>query len=222
MNRIAIVLTLAGTACAVEQAPNALGAEERAAGFVLLFDGASLAGWRTAHPEKYRVEEGCLVADGTKGRSMLYHVGADGEARFRDFELRMQVRTDPKANSGIYFRTEEQPQGRFPEKQGYEAQIATTHGNPHATGSLYHVVRVAKPPVRDEVWFDYTVTVNGRRIVLALDGATVVDYTEPEDKPTRLTGDRIGLQCHEPGIVRFRSIRIRPLAATAPPAETAK
>lgn len=51
-----------------------------------------------------------------------------------------------------------------------------------------------------------------RDFELMVDGRPVVDYTEPSDAPTRLTGGTIALQGHDPGSeVHYRNIRIRPL-----------
>jgi hypothetical protein len=59
-----------------------------------------------------------------------------------------------------------------------------------------------------------------REITLIVNGETIVDHTEPEDPPQadatrdrRLSHGTIALQAHDPGsIVRYRNIRIKPLA----------
>ena len=53
----------------------------------------------------------------------------------------------------------------------------------------------------------------GRRVQVMLDGRQVVDYTEPEGAPTRLTGGTIALQGHDPeSEVHYKNIMIKPLA----------
>jgi hypothetical protein len=56
-------------------------------------------------------------------------------------------------------------------------------------------------------------TVRGRHIQVMVDDRQTVDYTEPADSATRLTGGTIALQGHDPGSeVHYRSVMIRPLA----------
>jgi hypothetical protein len=63
------------------------------------------------------------------------------------------------------------------------------------------------------------ITVRGKRIVVKVDGKTIVDYTEPDDiKPARggfdrrLTSGTFALQAHDPGSkVHFRRIAVKPL-----------
>jgi hypothetical protein len=190
--------------------PNALTDEEKAAGFVLLFDGKGLDGWTPQGKDFFRVADGKIIADGTKGRSMLFYSGDVAQHHFTDFEFRCQVYCHGGSNSGIYFHTKAVEKG-FPDAFGYEAQIANTHKNAQKTGSLYKVRQVNPSPVKDNEWFDYGVIVRGRRIVIRTNGKEVVDYTEPDNK-RRLMGGTIGIQCHDPAVVEFRSIRLRVLA----------
>lgn len=180
---VAAVVGLAVRA-AGEPGPNELTEDEAKDGFVLLFNGKNLDGWKAQSDKHFRVEEGKIIVDGTKGRSMLYYVGPDKKASFRDFELRLQVLTHKGANSGVYFRTKWQDRG-YPDRYGYEAQIANTHKNPRKTGSLYKVKTVSDPPTKDDEWFDYHIIVKGREIAIKLNGKTVVEYTEPDDEKKR-------------------------------------
>ena len=52
----------------------------------------------------------------------------------------------------------------------------------------------------------------GRRVQVWVDSRQTVDYTEPADSKTRLTGGTIALQGHDPASeVHYKNIRIRPL-----------
>lgn len=73
-------------------------------------------------------------------------------------------------------------------------------------------------PVEDGVWFTQHITVQGKRIVVRVDGQVVTDYTE---KPTDQRGPRrqgrwlsqgtFAIQGHDPGSrVRYRQIWVRP------------
>lgn len=190
-------------------------------GFVELFNGKDLSGWTPSpdNPESFAVKDGVLVVKGD--RCHLYYTGEVADANFKNFEIKVRAKTFPKANSGIYFHTAFQEEG-WPEK-GYECQVNSTHKDPKKTGSLYGVRNILvladgqKPPKggeheeREEApstdgeWFDYHIKVQGKRIVLKVNGETTVDYTEPEGGPgdKRFKGRKLdegtfAIQAHDP------------------------
>jgi len=188
-----------------------LAAEE---GFVELFDGTSLAGWKASeNPDSWKVVDGKLVCKGP--RSHLFFLGADPEnpAAFKNFHLKAEVLTKPKANSGIYFHTRYQEEG-WP-SQGHEAQVNNTSGDPVRTGSLYNVVKNLEAPARDDEWFTEEVIVEGNRIVIKVDGKTIVDHVEDTaaiKDGRKLSSGTFALQAHDPGSeVHYRSIRVKRL-----------
>lgn len=88
-------------------------------GFVDLFNGKDLTGWRVnENPQSFSVQDGAIVAHGP--RSHAFYTGPFQNHLFKDFELKVDVMTVPKANGGIYFQTEFQDSG-WPLK-GFEAQ----------------------------------------------------------------------------------------------------
>ena len=101
---------------------------------IILFNGSSLAGWKSSEEgsSTFRVHEGMLQVRG--GRAHLFYDGPDGTATFKNFEFTAQVRTRKHANSGIYFHTRYQPSG-WP-SAGYEAQVNATHEDRKKTGGL--------------------------------------------------------------------------------------
>jgi len=177
-------------------------------GWVPLFDGRTLTGWRASeHPPTFRVVNGEIVVHGP--RAHLFYDGPVLEHQFRDFELRAEVLTRPGANSGIYLRTAFQP-ADWP-AQGYEVQVNNSHTDWRRTGSLYAVQDV-REGVRDDAWFTVRAIVRGRRVQVMVNDRQTVDYTEPADSATRLTGGTIALQGHDPeSEVRYRNIMVRPL-----------
>lgn len=200
--------------------PNQLDDEERRQGFKLLFNGRDLDGWKSTRDDYFSVRNGAIVSDGIKRRAMLYYVGDDkGDPGFSDFELRLQVRVSRGANSGIYFRTKPmENQTGFPDEYGYEAQIAISHRNPNKVGSLMATtnprwsVKAPTAAVRETEWFDYSIIADGRTIELKVNDKTTARQTEDAELLRRRKyGGYIGLQGHEPGVVEFRSIRIRQL-----------
>ena len=187
------------------------------AGFIALFDGKSLDGWRASeHKDSCKVEDGVIVVGGGE-RSHLFYEGPVGNHDFKNFVLRLQAKTEPKSNSGVYFHTEYQ-ETDWPAK-GYEAQVNNSQEDPRRTGSLYAVVDQEETPVKDGEWFDYEITVQGKQITLKINGETVVDYTEPENPPQpdstrdrRLSHGTIALQAHDPGsTVLYRNIKVKRL-----------
>ncbi|HLP75836.1 MAG TPA: DUF1080 domain-containing protein, partial [Candidatus Paceibacterota bacterium] len=102
-------------------------------GFVSLFDGKTFAGWKTAteNTNTWRIEDGALVTRGN--RCHLFYVG-DGKP-FKDFELKVDVMTEPHSNGGIYFHTKYQETG-WP-INGFESQVNVSHSDWKKTGSLY-------------------------------------------------------------------------------------
>ncbi len=174
---------------------------------IQLFDGKSLAGWKatTTAPEgTFKAVDGMLQIRGGKA-DHLFYVGADGKATFTNFDFKAKVKTYEKANSGIYFHTQYQEKS-WP-KLGFECQVNATHTDKKKTGGLYAVRDVMDiPAAPDNVWFEYHIRVEGKRIQIWIDGKQTVDFTQPEDwvPPKGMDGRRIGsgtfaLQAHDPG-----------------------
>ena len=175
-----------------------------------LFNGTDLTGWRIGeNPDSFSVQDGLMVADGP--RAHAFYVGPDGAASFKDFVFETEVFTTYGANSGIYFHTHYQSED-WP-STGYEAQINQTHEDPKKTGGLYGVQDNYAAVAQDYEWFDYQITVSGKRIVLKIDGRTITDYTEPNDldRPWRQLGQgTFAIQAHDPWRpVYFRNMRVQ-------------
>lgn len=186
-------------------------------GFISLFDGKTLDGWKNnEHEEAVRVEDGAMVVGGSE-RSHIFYDGPVENHDFKDFELKLEVMTTPGSNSGVYVHTKYEDEG-WP-SQGYECQVNNSQEDWRRTGSLYAIEDVRETKAKDNEWFDYDITVRGKTITIKVNGETTVEYTEPEDvqRPAEMQGRKfssgtIALQAHDPGsIVRYRNIRIKPL-----------
>ena len=158
--------------------------EKSADGFVSLFDGKTLDGWKANEEDKekkiFSVQDGELVVKG--GRAHLFYQGKDGKATFTNFVYKAKVLTKPNANSGLYIHTEYQASD-WP-KKGYECQVNNSFDkDPRKTGSLYAVLDFKEKIVPDNEWFDYEVTVEGKHIVIKINGKVTADYTEKEGDP---------------------------------------
>jgi hypothetical protein len=217
--RLALAFTLASTfwqPAAFGADMNTLSAAEKAAGWQLLFDGQSLEGWRASDaPGTFSARDGMIIVHGP--RSHLFYVGPVANHDFRNFELKVDLMTFPKANSGVYFHTQWQDKG-WPGK-GYEVQVNNSHSDTSRTGGLWGIVDYEKVPVPDGQWLTLTTRVEGKHVQTWIDSQLIVDYTE-EPNPKRpegleqrlLASGTFALQGHDPGSeVHYRNIRVRVL-----------
>jgi hypothetical protein len=188
-------------------------------GWISLFNGKDLTGWKVGgNVASFSVQDGAIVSNGPTAHC-FYDGGVHGH-NFTDFELQVDVLTEPAANGGVYFDTEFQERG-FPAK-GFEVQVNNTHADPIKSGSLYHVVDLSaddiKGLVKDGEWFTEDILVQGKTVTIKLNGKQVVRWTQPEDwagtrdfAQRRIgAGGTIALQCHDPrSIVHYKNIRIK-------------
>ncbi len=190
----------------------ALTATAAAGDWTDMFDGKTLEGWKvnSENPETFSVEDGAIKVFGP--RTHLFY-GADGNAKFKDFEFECEVKTTKGSNAGIFFHTAYQDSG-WP-AVGYEAQVNATHGDWRKTASIYSFKDVKEAPHRDDEWFTYNIKVQGKKVTVTVDGKVVNEYTEPDDhkeKTKRFGEGTIALQGHDPkSLVYFRKLRIRKL-----------
>ena len=189
--------------------------------WVTMFNGQDLSGWRanSENPDSFRVENGVLVVDG--GRSHLFWIGDPEnpeDEELTNFHWHAKVKTMPNANSGLYFHTQYQESG-WP-SAGYEAQVNQTAVDRRKTGGLYAIADVLDTsPVEDGEWYTYDIIVDGKRIVLKINGVVTTDWTEPDDwqPPQHMLGRKlsqgtVAIQAHDPeSIVHYKDIRIKRL-----------
>lgn len=215
MKRI-MMLSLIGIGCVLCGCQTGQTADS--SGWISLFDGKTLDGW-TASENKdcFKVEDGMIVVNGN--RSHLFYTGPVENADFTNFEWKADVMTLPNSNSGMYFHTQYQETG-WPDK-GYEVQVNNSHSDWRRTGGLYAVADVKEAPAKDNEWFTQHIIVNGRHIVVKVNGVVTVDYIEPEgisetgypNMPGRkLSSGTFALQGHDPGSTAYyKNIMVKPL-----------
>jgi len=169
-------------------------------GWITLFDGVSLDGWKAnEHPESWSVEDGMIVGHGV--RSHLFYM----DREFTDVEFKAEIWLRKGSNSGMYFRTEFGP--AWP--KGYEAQVNNSHGDPVRTGSLYNMVKITEQLIDDETWWEQTVICKGNHIVIKVNDEVVVDFV---DENNTYKKGYLALQQHDPGSeVHYRNLMARPL-----------
>jgi len=153
----------------------------------------------------------------TGPRAHLFYTGQVGNANFKNFDLKAEVRTAPGACSGLYFHTQFQSHG--PLKTGLKVQINNTglgDGDLRKTGSLYSIRNIYKAMVKDDEWFQLRVQVRDKQVQVWVNGSMIVDYIEP-DTPADPSAPTLGrgtfaLECcgGQPK-VSFRNLAVKPL-----------
>jgi hypothetical protein len=182
--------------------------------WISLFDGKSLDGWKVGeNSSTFSVEDGKIVVNGP--RAHLFYEGSVQNHNFKNFEFKAQVMTTPGSNSGIYFHTEYQQDG-WPSK-GYEVQVNNSHTDWRRTGSLYAINDVKEVSVKDNEWYTEEIIVQGKHVIIKVNGKTVVDYTEPDNLEAdrgdrKISSGTFALQGHDPkSKVYYKDIMVKPL-----------
>ncbi len=183
-------------------------------GWVSLFDGKTLTGWKAAeNPATFSVEDGAIVAFGP--RAHLFYEGPVGNHNFKNFEWKAQVKTLPGSNSGMFIHTTYQDTG-WPSK-GYEIQVNQTHTDWRKTGSVYSLQDVKETFVKDNEWYTEQITVQGKNVTVRVNDKVINNYTEP-DSVSQSTGGKklssgtVALQGHDPkSKVYYKNIMVRVL-----------
>ncbi|HEX8377912.1 MAG TPA: DUF1080 domain-containing protein [Pedobacter sp.] len=182
-------------------------------GWVSLFDGKTLNGWRANKNEgNFSVVDGKLAVKGDVAH--LFYEGPVANHNFKNFEFKAKVMTLPKANSGIFIHTAYQPNS-WP-SVGYEVQVNNSHSDWRRTGSLYGVSDVKEVSVKDEEWYTTYVKVQDKHITIMINDKTVVDFTEPESVSSnssikrKLSSGTLAIQAHDAGSrVFYKDIYVR-------------
>jgi len=209
----------------VYAAPNTLTSDEISAGWKLLFNGESLAGWRgyaTETPTGWRVQDGAIVASkGRKGDLVTVH-------QFDDFELSLEWKISEGGNSGIIYRAglgDAAAARSGPEYQLLDnAKAKDNKIASHLAGSLYDLVAPPHDATRTVgEWNESRVRVRGWKVEHWLNGVRTaeIDLASPagraliqgskfKDWPrfASFSQGHIALQDHG-DVVHFRSVKIR-------------
>lgn len=217
---------------------NTVSPEEIKAGWQLLFDGQSTAGWhgynRTGLGPGWQVIDGTLHFDGLPKaeteRSICNDIATDGI--FSDFHLRIDWKISPNGNSGIMFHVQEDPKYRTPWLTGPEMQLLDNDGhhdgqlNKHRAGDLYDLIAcdgTSLKPVGE--WNEVEIIVFQSRLEFLQNGLSILSTmlwndqwdglvagSKFKDMPdfAKSRSGRITLQDHG-NPVWFRNIKIKAL-----------
>ena len=211
-------LAFAIVAALLLQVPDAVvSPAEREEGFVPLFDGRSLNGWQTIPLGKsagpWQVRDGVLTY--APGDSWIAT-----KAKYTDFVLRLDNRTGPESDSGIFLRSEETG---YPSFTGMEMEIRndpTGEPSPRSNTSIYGAAAPRRNVTRAAgEWNEVEISLVKRRLVVSCNGEVIHDLNL--DDPAygaalrgplsgRAKSGHIGFQAHLEGTpVEFRRIRVR-------------
>ena len=208
-------------------ADNELTEKEQKEGWILLFDGKTLDGWKTNEmkPSKTPVEDACINPYKCGGYLMVH------EKQWGDFVLRIDFKISEKCNSGIFLRTYplHGVGGKSVGYNGLEMQILDSGTKGYQdTGALYDLVRPnvnAMKPVGE--WNHAEIVCKANIVVIKLNGEQVAsmdldEWTEPNKRPDGTEHKfptawkdhpregYIGLQDHGHP-VWFKNIKLKPL-----------
>ena len=181
-------------------------------GFTTIFAGKTFTGWKMSidNTNTWKIEDGAFVTRGATAH--VFYIGDTNP--FKNFELKVDVMTEPNSNGGIYFHTAYQEKG-FP-RAGIECQVNVSHTDWIKTGSLYGLANFGLTSAKDNQWWTQHIIVRGRKVTVKIDGKPVIEYNEPPVNPTgrgkKLGEGTFALQAHDPkSIVRYKNIRVKRL-----------
>jgi hypothetical protein len=209
-------------------APNTLTAQERAAGWRLLFDGTSAGRWRayrgTALGGDWRIADGTLMK--TRPTDDIVY-----DQPFGDFELVMDWKVSPGGNAGLFYRGSEEMEKIYftaPEYQLLDDPGHRDGGNRlTAAGAAYGLYPAPVGVVRPaNEWNTTRVVARGAHVEHWLNGQKLLEYEmwSPDweakvkaskfvewPKYGRARSGLIAIQGDHGGLLALRNIKIREL-----------
>lgn len=182
-------------------------------GYTTLYDG-STTGWSQAGPGSFSNVDATLTSVG--GLGLLWYEAA----QYSSYSLKLDWSVAGDDNSGIFVGFPPSSDPNSAVATGYEIQIDATDAADRTTGAVYGV-QSADLAARDAAlnppgeWNTFEIVVTGENLQVLLNGVKINDFTNTD--PARSLAGHIGIQNHGTGDdVRFRNVRIRPLAGTGP------
>lgn len=164
---------------------NYLANDEKLAGWLLLFDGKTLEGWRgynkkDASATRWKVEGGLLTVDAAQGQDTRGALDLITQHVFDSFELIFEWRIAPGGNSGVKYFVLEDREAAI----GHEYQVIDDEKHPDAklgakrqTASFYDVLAAENRPLKPAGSFNLSrIVVRGTTVQHWLNGVRVLQY----------------------------------------------
>ena len=192
--RVAVCATACATAMATDttSVPNTLSAAEKADGWRLLWDGKTTDGWRGARSQDFpkggwTIKNGELIVNETGGKEAAAGGDIVTREKFADFELRVDFKMTPGANSGIKIFVDTELNKGAGSSIGPEFQILDDARHPDAKlgrdgnrtlGSLYDLIPAPADkkvkPVGE--WNHAEIIAKGKHVEFRLNGVKTVGF----------------------------------------------
>ena len=213
-----------------KQKDNTLSKKEKKEGWILLFDGTSMNGWRAyknKEQQGWEVKDGelnCKIEGVTKRSDLIT------ASKYENYELQIDWKISPKKNSGIIYMATEDNGASY--ESGPEYQLIDDLGYPdklsdkQLSGANYDMQAPVAKVSRPAGEFNHTkIVINKGHVEHWLNGTKVVEYQlwAPEWEQQKLNSKwkdvkpygmsksgHIALQDHGGGIA-FKNIKIKPL-----------
>ena len=179
----------------VDTTANRLSAEQKTAGWILLFDGQSKTGWRVFKNKEnnsWEVVDGTLHCKPFDDNGTNLRADLITENQYDNFELAFDFKISKQGNSGVIFRASEahdEPYATGPEYQvlddgGYPGEVKETNFTAGAYDMYAAKNKKLNPPGE---WNSGKIVANGNHIEHWLNGEKVVEYemNSPEWKKIR-------------------------------------
>jgi 3-keto-disaccharide hydrolase len=184
----------------------AAGQSRESDGWIRLFNGKDLSGWKTNGDESWIVDHGTILCASTANKYGYLTT----EKNYKDFTLRLKFKGEARGNSGVFVHariTGIDPE-HGPDIEGMQVEVDPNVGK--HTGGLYESggrgwVSMPTPEGEQALkpgdWNDLEVSVKGAHIITHLNGTKIVDYNDPSPK---FSDGVIALQIHTGGGVKMR------------------
>jgi len=194
----ALLCLVAVPSRAAEAKPNTLTPKEVSDGWILLFDGQTTFGWSPRDSTRWVAANGTLSPVPGTGKGVL-----STNTEFANYHLKADVWIDESANSGIFLRAP--MSGTINGTNGYEVNVYDRHDQ-WPSGSINNVARASGRVKTVGRWSTYEITADGTRLVIDVNGQTVVNTTDSQH-----ARGTVGLQYNGEGEVQFRNVKLQPL-----------
>ena len=172
-----------------------------------LFNGKDTSNWNTSG--NVSVQENALTLSGPDAMAILK------QGNYKNFELSLEVKTDQGGKGAVCFHSD------VTASKGYKVAINNDVTDPvwwKMSGSLLSVRNLTKSFVKENQWFAMKIKVEGKAVSVLIDGAPVVEYTEPVEPyrteanaNARLSEGLFALISTGSGNIQFRKIEVNVL-----------
>jgi hypothetical protein len=201
---VAVSTLTAGTPEGAARESNALTKAEAAEGWLLLFDGESLFGWKAVDADRWNVVDGAMTCEAPSP------AGIQTTTEFADSILRFQYRRSPGGKGAVGFRVTATSNSA---SSGYEVRIDDGDAQT-PTGSLVGIAPATPPDKKAtaaaDAWHDIEIRAEGDHLQVVVDGRKVADARDASHRR-----GVIALRSGAGQRLQYRGLRLKPLLSTS-------